>query len=256
MKKRETCHMIPVGEKRCVWMTTGLITYKLCVRNYDCETCIFDQVMRDEMGVQSSRLAPEAALASEPHKQETAPRAKAALFYHQNHCWVNVENPDMARIGMDTILTKLVSRIKTVALPQEGATVTQGQCFAHVIQETHILQLIAPLSGTVLTANPRLKKDPQLLLNAPWDEGWLVTIQPENLEHDLKSLLFGRKAQAWLQDKEQVVAKAGASMLNQTSGLLGPTLQDGGEQIVGFVDFLSSEQFEQLIDLASRNEAP
>lgn len=256
MKKKEACHMIPVGEKRCVWMTTGLITYKLCVRNYDCEACIFDQVMRDEMGVQNSRQASEAAMVAELRQKETAPRATAALFYHQNHCWVNVEHPDQARLGMDDILAKLVSRIKTVALPQEGAIVTQGQCFAHIIQETHILQLIAPLSGTVLTANPRLKKDPQLLANDPWDEGWLVTIQPENLEHDLKSLLFGRKAQAWLQNKEQVVAKASAAMLNQNSGLLGPTLQDGGEQIAGFVDLLSSEQLEQLIELLSQTEAP
>ncbi|MEI6127990.1 MAG: hypothetical protein WCQ99_15695, partial [Pseudomonadota bacterium] len=82
MKKKE-CHMIPEEEKKCIWMTTGLISYKLCTRDFRCEECIFDQVMRNEMTVQNIQPSSEPAAAyAKPHN-EISPRAKAALFYHQ-----------------------------------------------------------------------------------------------------------------------------------------------------------------------------
>lgn len=33
-------------EKRCIWMTAGVISFKLCPLEYDCELCEFDMVMR------------------------------------------------------------------------------------------------------------------------------------------------------------------------------------------------------------------
>ena len=30
----------------CIWMTAGVISYKLCPFNYDCDNCDFDQIMR------------------------------------------------------------------------------------------------------------------------------------------------------------------------------------------------------------------
>jgi hypothetical protein len=31
---------------KCVWMLAGVVSYKLCDRHYDCESCLFDQAMR------------------------------------------------------------------------------------------------------------------------------------------------------------------------------------------------------------------
>ena len=30
----------------CIWMTAGVISYKLCPFNFDCENCDFDSIMR------------------------------------------------------------------------------------------------------------------------------------------------------------------------------------------------------------------
>lgn len=254
MKKSEY-HVIPEEENKCIWMTTGLISYKLCALDFCCEDCLFDQVMRNEMIEQHGSMA-ETKAAPAPLHRKTLPDAQAGLFYHQRLCWARVEGPEEARIGIDALLTKLISRVKTVVLPQGGEVVTQGQCFAHIIQDKHILPLISPLTGVVRTANPLLQNDPQLLIHAPWDAGWLITIKPENLERDLQTLLCGRNASQWYQEKEQVVAQASAGMLHQGHGQLGATLQDGGEQVPGFVDMLSPEQLDQLIELLSRTEGP
>ncbi len=34
--------------KSCIWMTAGVISYKLCPLNFNCEACEFDAAMQSE----------------------------------------------------------------------------------------------------------------------------------------------------------------------------------------------------------------
>jgi glycine cleavage system H lipoate-binding protein len=249
--KKKICHMIPEEEKQCVWMTSGLISYKLCTRDYRCEECIFDQVIRNEAAVDAVAGHGDGLSAASLSTADSL-QEYAALFYHSGHCWAKVEDADQVRIGIDGILAQLVSPVKTVVLPRAGDSVVQGQCFAHIIQEKHIVELVSPLTGTVQSVNQGLKAQPQTVAEEPWGRGWLVTIRPDNLEHDLKSLMFGRKAMEWYQKKEHEVAMKRTDMLSRHAPELGPTLQDGGTLLVSLADMLSSEQYEQIIDLLFR----
>jgi len=38
-----------VKPKECVWMKLGVVSYRLCVRDYDCLDCEFDQTMQEKM---------------------------------------------------------------------------------------------------------------------------------------------------------------------------------------------------------------
>lgn len=38
--------MPPAGVLPCVWMSAGLISFKLCDREGECESCPFDRAMR------------------------------------------------------------------------------------------------------------------------------------------------------------------------------------------------------------------
>jgi glycine cleavage system H protein len=252
MSKKE-CHLIPEEEKRCVWMTTGLISYKLCARDYRCESCVFDQVMRNEAAAEGSRQ--EAGTGEELSSVPDASlHLRWSLFYHPGHCWVKVEDPENVRIGIDDVLTRLMVRLKAVVLPQEGEMIRQGECCAHIIQEHHIIPVIAPLTGTIQLLNKRLQKEPELIMSDPWDEGWMVTVKPATLEHDLRNLLFGKKALAWYQQKHQELTAAGTAMLQHSSNDLGPTMQDGGVKINSLAELLSAEQYYQIIDSLSRSE--
>lgn len=252
--KKKICYMIPEEEKQCVWMTSGLISYKLCTRDYRCEECIFDQVIRNEAAVDAVSQNGDGLSAAASLCTTDPLHAQAALFYHNGHCWAKVEDADQVRIGIDGILAQMVSPVKTVVLPQAGDAVVQGQCFAHVIQEKHIVELVSPLTGTVLSVNQGLKTAPHALAAEPWGRGWLVTIRPDNLEHDLKSLMFGRKAMEWYQRKEHEVELTRADMLSRQEPELGTTLQDGGALFASLADILSPEQYEQIIDVLFRPE--
>ena len=252
--KKKICHMIPEEEKQCVWMTSGLISYKLCTRDYRCEECIFDQVIRNEAAVDAVARRGDGASAAASVFTADPLQEHAALFYHSGHCWAKVEDADQVRIGIDGILAQVVSPVRTVVLPQIGDAVVQGKSFAHIIQEKHIVELVSPLTGTILSVNQGLKAEPQALAAEPWGRGWLVTIRPDNLEHDLKALMFGRKAMEWYEKKEHEFATARAGMLGRHEPELGPTLQDGGELLASLADMLSPGQYEQIIDVLFRPE--
>lgn len=37
------------GQKECLWMKMGMVSHRLCTRNYDCPSCEFDQMMAERM---------------------------------------------------------------------------------------------------------------------------------------------------------------------------------------------------------------
>ena len=55
-----------VKPKECLWMRMGMVSYRLCTRDYDCLTCEFDQMMQEKM---ASGEAPELDAALERFKE-------------------------------------------------------------------------------------------------------------------------------------------------------------------------------------------
>jgi tetratricopeptide (TPR) repeat protein len=45
-----------VKPKECVWMKLGMVSYRLCTRDYDCLTCEFDQAMQEKMAQGTAEL--------------------------------------------------------------------------------------------------------------------------------------------------------------------------------------------------------
>jgi signal transduction histidine kinase len=225
--------LIPEEERKCVWMATGLISYKLCDRNYQCDQCHFDQAIKHQESKESAEFSVLSTQSS------ALPfRDNGSLFYHPEHCWVKVENCETAKIGIDDLLTRLIAKVKVIILPEVGTFTVQGGCFAHIIQEDHILPVTAPLAGVVTAVNPRLKNEPELVTNDPRGSGWLITIKPEHLEGDLKNLLFGKEALSWYQGQEEEIIAQSDYLLRQDSPELGPTMQDGGVVMNSLEDVL------------------
>jgi hypothetical protein len=41
----ETISWLPQNEQKCVWMTAGVLTYKLCNHDMDCENCMLHNAL-------------------------------------------------------------------------------------------------------------------------------------------------------------------------------------------------------------------
>jgi glycine cleavage system H protein len=245
-----SCRLIPEDEKKCIWMTAGQISYKLCEHDYRCETCMFDQGMRNvtATGLSSQKTGDALSVADTPF------RMRWSLFYHPGHCWANVEDPENVRIGVDDVLTRLMVGVKAVILTREGEQIRRGECCGHIIHERHIIPVVAPLSGTIRNANKRLQKEPDLMMSDPWDAGWMMTVKPTTLEHDIQNLLFGKRAFTWYRKKHRELTDLCTALQAQPCSDIGPTMQDGGEKINSLAELLSPEQYYQVLEALSRYE--
>jgi len=70
--------------------------------------------------------------------------------------------------------------------------------------------IYSPLSGKIVKVNERLNDEPQLLNSDPYGEGWLVKIQPSNLDEDLGNLMKGDTVGPWLKAEVELAHRHGA----------------------------------------------
>jgi glycine cleavage system H lipoate-binding protein len=71
-KKKTAFKVVPPDKKKCIWMEAGVVSYKLCDNNFDCQTCTYDQGMQLKVARERAELLTPVPVA-EPLPQEFTP---------------------------------------------------------------------------------------------------------------------------------------------------------------------------------------
>ncbi|MGQ9559676.1 MAG: response regulator [Candidatus Oleimicrobiaceae bacterium] len=128
--------------------------------------------------------------AREAEQEERLTIMPAGLYAIAEHCWAKPMQEGTVQVGMHHVFQMSVRRIVSIQLPEVNSTVNQGEVLALVSGfDRNIHRLWAPVSGTVVAVNERVKSNPQIASQDPYGEGWLVLIHPSRLEEDLKNLV-------------------------------------------------------------------
>jgi len=140
------------------------------------------------------RATRQASQESEPEdtalKQEEA--GSDARHHLGGHCWIHVEPGRTARIGLAQRFADTVGEVNEVELPAVGDYLEQGcACLRLLTADGRTHTLWSPLSGSVLELNEKLHENANLAVEDPAGEGWLVRLDPANLEEELKGLGLG-----------------------------------------------------------------
>jgi len=69
--------------------------------------------------------------------------------------------------------------------------VSQGEVCGKIQSRKWIGKLVAPVSGEILETNEDLEDDTSLVNSDPYGKGWILVIQPSNLDEELKTLMKG-----------------------------------------------------------------
>jgi glycine cleavage system H protein len=113
---------------------------------------------------------------------------KEGLYYSEKDSWVSIEDGKV-RIGLSDYAQKQLKEIVFIELPSAGSEITKGDSFGAVESVKAVSDLIAPVSGTILEKNDGVEASPEKLNEDPYGEGWLLIVEPSNLEADLKDLM-------------------------------------------------------------------
>ena len=105
----------------------------------------------------------------------------------EQHVWVEIDDQHV-HLGLTNYIQGELDRVISVELPDVGDKIEKGEAFAEVESISTVHELIAPVSGTVLSVNSNLEEHPAVINEDPYNEGWLVEVRLKN-EAEIDSLM-------------------------------------------------------------------
>lgn len=128
------------------------------------------------------------------------------LSYSEDYAWVKREG-DLVRVGVIDFAVKLAGKIEYVDLPPRGEHIEKGEIFGTVESGKWVGEMIMPLSGEIVETNTLLLKTPSPVFDDPYGEGWLIVVNPDNID-DLSLLMSTpEEIRTWLEKEIKAVEK-------------------------------------------------
>lgn len=104
------------------------------------------------------------------------------LRYTSEHEWLRQEEDGSVTIGITDHAQAALGDLVYVELPEVGQELVIGGEMAVVESVKAASDVYAPASGTVTEVNDELSDDPEKINSDPYGDGWIVRIQPSDLD--------------------------------------------------------------------------
>jgi glycine cleavage system H lipoate-binding protein len=159
--------------------------------------------------------------------------------FHLGHTWVTKEGANDARVGVDKFVTNLVGKIDRIEVRGTDRWVRQGQKLITLSSDGSSMDLLSPVEGVVMAVNDDVLRDPSLVTNDPYENGWIALVKSPDLKINQRNLIQGPMVASWMQNN---IARLNA-MLSPTPALA----QDGGGPISGLFSQLTPELQQKVV---------
>ena len=97
------------------------------------------------------------------------------LKYTKDHEWVEIAG-ERATVGITDYAQQQLGDVVFVELPDEGATLRQGESFGTIESVKAVSELYAPVSGQVVEVNATLKDKPETVNRDP-HASWMIRLK-------------------------------------------------------------------------------
>jgi glycine cleavage system H lipoate-binding protein len=159
--------------------------------------------------------------------------------FHLGHTWVMKEGADDARIGVDKFVANLMGKIDHIDVCGANRWVRQGQKIVTLTSGGTSVDLLSPVEGVVTAVNDDVLRDPSLVTNDPYENGWIAMVKSPDLKVNQRNLIQGSMVAPWMQNN----AARLSAMLSPSPALA----QDGGTPISGLLPQLTPELRQKVV---------
>lgn len=122
------------------------------------------------------------------------------LRYTKEHEWARKKG-HLIVVGITEFAQEQLGDVVYLELPEVGDAVKRGDSFGVVESTKAVSELFAPVSGKVVEVNDPLSDAPQTVNDDPYEEGWMVAIEPSDPK-ELEELLDAPAYQAFVEEQE------------------------------------------------------
>ena len=122
--------------------------------------------------------------------------------YVETHEWIKADGDTML-IGITDFAVQELSNgnegdLVYCDLPEPGRTIEAGETFGEIESVKAVADLNAPVAGIVSEINVNIEEHLEILSRDPWNQGWLIKMQPRTKVLDAPELLDAAAYEAFI----------------------------------------------------------
>ena len=195
---------------------------------------------RPQTAAEALQVAPVKTIGAPVMLKQAGFEVPEGYCFHPGHTWVMDEGRQNARVGIDAFAGNLFGKIDSVELSDLNRWVRQGQKLCTVTREGRSIDMLSPVEGVLVSVNHEVLKNPNLVIEDPYRNGWLCVVKAPEMATNVKNLLQGPIVPTWMQNS---IARIGAMVQQLTPALA----QDGGLPIKGLLFQVDASVQQQLV---------
>lgn len=242
--------IIPKGDCPCIWMDAGLVNFKLCNLNFQCETCPFNMAMEACYG--DKTLEDKSAPILKETFDSAVPsglwrfRLDTSLYMSSCHTWMRPMGTGNVRIGLDHFIIALLGGVDRVVLPPNGKEIKHGAPIAEIFKGKHLFTVISPVDGKITKVNEQLISLPGVILQDPVSGGYLCELETTDMNKAIRVCKTGKQLLRWYYHEIEWVEKRVSNVLDMNRAALGETAFDGG-RVAPLSDILPDDVYRSVV---------
>lgn len=121
------------------------------------------------------------------------------LRFAESHEWVSIEEDGVVKVGITDHAQSQLGDLVFVELPEEGASVGQGDACAVVESVKAASDIYSPVSGEIVAINDAVIDAPEIVNSDPYGDGWLFSVRLDDPE-EIESLMDAERYTQHVED--------------------------------------------------------
>jgi glycine cleavage system H lipoate-binding protein/ABC-type phosphate transport system substrate-binding protein len=169
------------------------------------------------------------------------------LYYDKTHTWAFMQQSGNLKVGIDDFMQNITGTLSRLKMKEIGEKVRKGEILVTIVQNGKQLNIYAPVSGVITAKNNLLSENAEFVNKAPFNEGWIYEIEPEDWAREMPFLLIADKYKEWLKVEFIRLRDMLASVIRINEvNMAQLVLQDGGELQSGVLSVFGPEVWDDF----------
>ena len=222
---------------KCIWMSSNIVDYKLCDKDFDCENCQFDKVIRNlavDSKQQSSTSENTVSILASLMKRVKNQVYEPKNIYLKNQLMVKHLFADTYYLGINPAILLFLDNINSVRDAGHQGFILKNQALFRVEGEWGYITFTSPINFTLLDKLNLIAED--ILSNK-----WFAIISIDQPEIDPARI----SKDQWYNN--QVSSLNLLSEYNINTPKIGATLMDGGVSVKNLNRLLGNTEYLKIL---------
>ncbi len=224
---------------KCIWMTSGVIDYKLCDNNFDCENCPFDKVIRNLSNVKEAQFNGIVDAANTIFNKLQSIKYDNNIIYLKNNLIAKEICANTFYLGINPILVSFLDNVNSILIDECRKNISAGQQIIQINGDWGSVSISSPINFLIYNKVGDLTDSP---IKSQW-----FAIMGAVHQDVINSKLHQEQ---W----EKIHAKAICAIaeIKTQDPKVGETMMDGGTQIKYLHQLVGKKRYIDILNSLSK----